>query len=66
VRTNAIAFAVGVLLGAAAKDPETSRSQDDGEAAELRFIVELAERANDRLLNDIRAFNAVASRSLRL
>jgi hypothetical protein len=26
----------------------------------LRFFVELAERANDRLLNDIRAFNAVA------
>ncbi len=60
MRTNAIAFAAGVLLGAAAKHPEIPRSQDAVEAIELRFVVELAERANDRLLNDIRAFNAVA------
>jgi hypothetical protein len=60
VRTNAIAFAAGVLLGAAAKHPEMPRSQDDVEAIELRFVVELAERANDRLLSDIQAFNAVA------
>jgi hypothetical protein len=60
VRTNAIAFAAGVLLGAAAHHPEIPHSQDGVEAIELRFIVELTERANDRLLNDIRAFNAVA------
>jgi hypothetical protein len=59
VRTNAIAFAAGVLFGAAANHPEIP-PQDDVEAIELRFVVELAERANDRLLSDIRAFNAVA------
>jgi hypothetical protein len=58
VRINAIAFAAGILLGAAAN--HSPRSQDDVDAIELRFVVELTERANDRLLSDIRAFNAVA------
>jgi hypothetical protein len=58
VRINAIAFAAGILLGAAAN--HRPQSQDDVDAIELRFVVELAERANDRFLSDIRAFNAVA------
>ncbi len=59
VRINAITFIAGVLLGATAAN-HRSHSLDDVDAIELRFVVELAERANDRLLSDIRAFNAVA------
>ena len=59
VWTNAIVFAAGILVGAAS--PPKSQSHDDVEAVEPRFVVELAERANDRLLSDIkRLFNAVA------
>jgi hypothetical protein len=64
VRNIWIAALVGLLLGTHRPDTamrEVICSCASNEAsADLRFFVELVERANDRLLNDIRAFNAIA------
>ena len=58
-------FLIAALLGfvvSARRPPEPRREPICNCASEeqIRFFVELAERANDRLLNDIRGFNAVA------
>ncbi len=63
MRNIALAFVLGLLLAGhrnslGSGEPERA-DREDG-VPELRFVIELGERANDRLLNDIRAFNAVA------
>ncbi len=65
-------FLLGAIAGAAQRPPlkgvvrnggdapsETIRQYPD-ESDELVFLVQIAERASDRVLSDIRAFNAVA------
>jgi hypothetical protein len=69
MRNVALAFVLGLVVGqsrpVAPERPAgpASLHEDfsaDAEADDLRFVVELGERANDRVLDDIRAFNAVA------
>lgn len=63
MRNVTIAVLAGLLLCARRSQPPAQRvicNYALDESAELRFFVELAERANDRFLNDIRAFNAIA------
>jgi hypothetical protein len=43
-----------------ASPPPADEEADDNSFAESVFLAEIAERANDRLLADIRAFNAAA------